>query len=358
MRPEPVPFLAAVSLVLVVGCGQPEVPRCGSSFSGAEPTALPPSLAARLREPTASETLSGAEGWLYHADAAAFLLADRIGPHGPAGDASTDPDDTDPLAVVVDFRDQLQRAGRDLIVVPIPDKLAIYPEPLLGAALEPAPSRLDGAAWRFYRRLAARGVQVVDLTPCFLAERRPDPDHLFPPGNSHWSSRGCLLAAREVAAAIRVRLGLRPPGRLAPLVQRWIEEPSDLLRGRIRSERPVDRVLLRQVPSSPPLEPVQDGGRNPVLLLGDSNLLFLTGERSGFPHLLGRELGFATPQIAVQAGGPTGVRQRLARLPHRLEGKRLVVWILASRHLAAGPPWRRVELPPLPPLPAVEGAPR
>jgi len=310
---------------------------------------LPVALAQRLAAPRPPGPLRGLDGWLFHEDEAPFLLAERI--VGRPAEGSVDP-----LAEILRFRDQLRRAGRELIVVPVPAKLAIYPEKLLDLRIAPEGARIDRAAAEFLDLLRHRGVRAVDLTPAFLAARQPDPDPLYPPANSHWSSRGALLAARAVADEVRAALAASAPAALPAFAEVWGDEEGDLGRragrGTAGGRIPFDRVLLRQVAAGAGLAPLPDDGRGPVLLLGDSNLLFLTNRRSGFPHLLGRELGFATPQIAVNAGGPTGARQKLARLPHRLAGKRIVVWIFAGRQLAAGPLWKSVELPSLPPLPA------
>lgn len=348
MRPLIRPLVAALLVALLAACRAPGGGP-GEPVAASPPIApLPAALAQRLAAPRPPGPLHGLDGWLFHEDEAAYLLVDRIAARPADGSA-------DPLAEVLRFRDQLRRSGRELIVVPVPAKLAIYPEELLDLRVEPAGARIDRAAAAFFELLRARDVRVVDLTPAFLAARRPDPDPLYPRANSHWSSRGALLAARVVADEVRAVLEAAAPRPLPALAEAWSDEEGDLGRrsslatGEARV--PPDRVLLRQVPAAAALAPVPDDGRGPVLLLGDSNLLFLTNRRSGFPHLLGRELGFATPQIAVNAGGPTGARQKLARLPHRLAGKRVVVWVFASRQLAAGPAWKPVELPPLPPLP-------
>lgn len=284
------------------------------------------------------------DGWLFHEDEAAFLLADRIAAR-PAEQSS------DPLGEIIDFRDQLKRAGRELIFVPLPAKLAIYPEMLTGNSLSESPRRYDRAGVEFLDRLRAAGIRVVDLSPAFFAERQPAPDALFPAANSHLSSRGALVTAREVAEAIRELVEPMARPERAPITEIWAEETGDLARRLDKGDSALpDRLLLRQVPASAGLQPRHDDGRGPVLLLGDSNLLFLTDRDSGLPHLLGRELGYVTPQVTVKAGGPTGARQKLARIPYRLEGKRVVVWILAGRQLAAGPPWKRVDLPALPAL--------
>ncbi len=84
----------------------------------------------------------------------------------------------------------------------------------------------------------------------------------------------------------------------------------------------------------------------PILVLGDSHVLVYRTRRSGFTDHLERDLDLRLDQLGVEAGGPTGARQALARRPDLLAGRKLVVWISAARLFVAGPPWLRVELPP------------
>jgi hypothetical protein len=338
----------AGALLAAAGCGAPD-PTSSRAAAVAPPDPALRSVLERALAGDGEAPLRGAGAWLFHPDEARLLLAPRVAAR-PATAGSSVPASADPAEVIVDFRDQLRRSGRELLVVPVPAKLAVYPDRATGDESSSPGVRVDGAVVAFGSELARRGVHVLDLLPDFLEARRSDPEPLYPETNAHWGSRAIEIAARRVAREIRDLLDLAPPRALAPLAEGWSDERSDLAVAPPGEPRPRERVRLRVVPDEPSLDPVDDDGRGPVLLLGDSNLAFLTPRRSGFPHLLGRELGFATPQIVVNAGGPTGARQRLARLPHRLAGKRLVVWVFASRQLVAGPAWEAVELPPLPAL--------
>lgn len=338
---------AAGALLVAAGCGAGDPAPSPLAVAPLDPALR--SVLERALADDGEAPLTGVGAWLFHPDEARLLLASRVAARAAAPGSPAPPSD-DPAEVIVDFRDQLRRSGRELLVVPVPAKLAVYPEMATGVGSTPPGVRLDAAVVAFGSELARRGVRVVDLMPDFLEARRSEPEPLYPETNAHWGSRAIEIAARRVAREVRDLLDLAPPPRLAALAEGWSDERSDLAVAPPGEPRPRERVRLRIVAEAPSLDPVDDGGRGPVLLLGDSNLAFLTPRRSGFPHLLGRELGFATPQIVVNAGGPTGARQRLARLPHRLAGKRLVVWVFASRQLVAGPAWEAVELPPLPAL--------
>lgn len=263
-----------------------------------------------------------------------------------AGSAIADPALANPLPAILEFRDQLAARGVALLFVAVPSKLAIYPEQVTGAALRPKPERYDGRAAQFLATLEQRGVRTLDLAPDFLAERAPAPDALYLATDSHWSPRGCRLAAQRIARRLR-ELGLAgaaPPaaGSSAAVREEWRERAGDLADlapgGRPRPER----ILLRRVPAPAPGSAAPAG---PVLLLGDSHLEVYHALQSGLADHLGAELGAAPDQIAVQAGGPTASRQALGRAPSRLAGKSVVVWVLAERFFVSGPGWSRVPPP-------------
>ena len=95
----------------------------------------------------------------------------------------------DPLPAILDFKAQLERAGIELLVVPVPPKVVVYPDKTAAGIGENAgepPPRLDTAHQEFYRLLKEKGVTVLDLTDELMAHRldaaqlrlvHPDLDH-------------------------------------------------------------------------------------------------------------------------------------------------------------------------------------
>lgn len=298
--------------------------------------------------------LRGVDGWLYITPEVELLVSELDWEVGPP--ASSAPARPVSVATIADFRAQLAARGIDLLFVPIPAKLTVYPDKLLPDLAADVP-RLDGPEVELLAALERAGVATVDLTGAFLSARRHgEPEPLFPVTGTHWSPTGCALAAREVATAVRARwpeLAARPPSteaeRSARVERVRVEVRGDLLE--LHPEpRPETREKLLYL-SVTAVDGASGGGSRdgepaPILLLGDSNLDEYRDARSGFADHLDAELGRPSDQIAISAGSTTTVRRRLAQQPERLDGKKLVIWMVAARYFVHGEGWEIVELGP------------
>lgn len=94
--------------------------------------------------------------------------------------------------------------GMQLLVVPVPDRVTIYPEHL------PADRRLPPGRERLYDEilddLRAVGVPFVDLRALFLEHKKAHPDVLlYYRRDTHWNLAGTLLAADAVRHEIEAR---------------------------------------------------------------------------------------------------------------------------------------------------------
>ena len=151
--------------------------------------------------------IAGKDGWL-------FLTAELrhlgVGPFwGDAAAAvsrSARKDAADPLPAILDFQAQLKQAGVELILMPVPAKAAIYPDKLLDAhAPKPGDPAVAGADDEFLKLCVRQGVNVLDLAPAFQAARVNETVPLYCLTDSHWSGRGCEVAAELLAKDIRGR---------------------------------------------------------------------------------------------------------------------------------------------------------
>ena len=95
------------------------------------------------------------------------------------------------------FSDSLATRGITLFVVPVPDKLQVYPQHFFGFT-KPAPPK---NYWRWVSDLRAEGVHVVDAMPAFLRSR--DSMALFEPYETHFTSQGRMLLAKLVADSLK-----------------------------------------------------------------------------------------------------------------------------------------------------------
>jgi len=305
-------------------------------------------------------TVVGKEGWLFLAAEIRHLGAGRFwGEDAAKASRATRPEYADPLGAIADFKKQLDAAGVELLVVPVPAKAVIYPDEVCDAivvAKDSLPPRLDVADRAFYELLRSSGVQVLDLVPQFMADRFGMEGPLFCKQDSHLSGKGCVVAARLIADRIRDRLWLksRPPLRLS---SQWraIEIAGDLAPsggGTTPEKRPARFVGVRAGEGN--LEPLADDRSSPIVLLGDSsNLVYHAGGDlyavgAGLPDQLALELGLALDVVAVRGSGSTAARMNLIRRiqadPNYLKSKRLVIWCFAAREFTEGDGWRPLPL--------------
>ncbi len=131
-------------------------------------------------------SIEGVDGWR-------FLPAEIR--HLLAGDPSNDP--KKPFEAIVDLNEQLKRLDIRLIVVAVPAKATIHPE-FLDSRLKGQNAAAPESA--FYESLRAKGVEVVDLTPDFLAAKANGP--LYCARDSHWNGQAIALAAQKVAGML------------------------------------------------------------------------------------------------------------------------------------------------------------
>jgi len=309
-------------------------------------------LRQRLPSKGKRAVLRGEDSWLFLHDEARLLLCERFwGAGAEASDLIESPAARDPLPEVLRFRRQLEERGVGLLFVPIPAKLAAYPERLLSAFDPRRSERLDAAVPDFLRELEAHGVHTLDLLPELLAAKAQGEPALYLATDSHWSPRGIRVAARALAEHLR-RNSARwmlavPPPRPFEVSTERVTIRGDIAAALRNSPPGPETVEIVSVVGEPEADELGGARRaSPILLLGDSYLNVYSEYRSDFRSHLEAELGLPLDRVAVNAGGPTGSRQALARAPERLEGKRLVVWLTASRLFVSGPGWYPVELPP------------
>ena len=257
------------------------------------------------------------------------------------------PDEADPAAAIVDFSNQLKHRGIGLILVPVPPKPAIYPDRVIpGLDLngeDPQPYLT-----RFYDQLRGNGVEVLDLAPIFLQRREGDRGPLFCRTDTHWSGSGCVLAAQEIAA--KLKLSSEPR---TDLVADWkqIEFSGDLgsLPPADKSKPMAEKAFVRVIKDKSTGRTLQPETDSPLLLLGDSHTLvfhdFVT-EGAGLLDQLAFETGVMPDLIGTRGSGATAVRVALYRRSHKdpdyLSRKKTIVWCFAAREFIEADAWARI----------------
>jgi alginate O-acetyltransferase complex protein AlgJ len=275
--------------------------------------------------------IPGTDGWLFFAPELRHLNR----PNGGTNDSAR------ALAAILDFNNQLQKAGILLLVVPVPSKATIYPEKL-APGLQPPSTPPFTSESAFCDLLETNGVRALDLTSIYFKNRYSGAP-LYCRSDSHWSPEGIRIAASEIAAKIRgnseVIIAEKIP---METIQQQITIRGDLATPSDAGEP----ITIRSLTSGGQHVPTSKD--SPVLLLGDShNLVFHSGGDmhavgAGLPDQLAMELGSPVDVVAVMGSGATAARRSLARRRDNLAGKRVVVWCFSARELTEATSWDKV----------------
>jgi hypothetical protein len=317
-------------------------------------TAFRAACAAKAQQAEKADAIgfAGKDGWLFLGkDLRHVGVGPFWGDDAKKVSKATNAKNADPLPAMLDFKAQLDKAGIELLVVPVPPKPVVYADKLVeGAGLK----RLDTAHQAFYALLKKQGITVLDLTDDLIALRGGKAGEPYCKTDSHWSGAACELAARRIAAELKGRAWLKTihrrefDTRTSPTK---IEgDLSKLLKG------DAETLPLRFVGTKrgEELTPVEPDRSSPVVLLGDShNLVFHSGgdmhtKGAGLPDQLALELGSAVDLVAVRGSGATPARVNLLRLARAdkkyLGGKKLVIWCFSAREFTESTGWQKVPI--------------
>ena len=304
--------------------------------------------------------IMGKNGWMFFAPEVRSVSVGKFwGEDAAKVGQAVDPKFADPLPAILDFQAQLDKVGIKLLLVPVPPKSLIYADKISGKIASPAEGgvlpRVDSAHQEFYKLLRDNGVNVLDLTDDFLKDRYST---MYCMQDTHWSGRGCTLAAQRIARSMYPRT----PTRIAKKYRKqekvvtikgdlWDSLPTEVKRPKQES------LLLRFIGTPNPnkgstLIPVPTSQSSPVLLLGDSHtLVFHEGgdmhtKGAGLVDQLAYEFGFPIDLIGVRGSGATPARTSLLRRaranPNYLKGKKWVVWCFSAREWTESAGWQKV----------------
>lgn len=300
------------------------------------------------------QVIVGRGGWLYYRPALEHLT----GPPLLAPDRLALVDrHADPRPAIVDFASQLHTRGIELVIVPVPVKAALEPEPLGARASVRDLPLVNPSLAALIGELERAGVHVFDPGPVLAELKQQTGSPVFLATDTHWRPEAAKAVAAALAAFVRERIELDEK----PDPELWTE--SETISG--RGDLAAMLGLPPQCPSFPAetvtIEKVIDADDRlwrldtaaDVLLLGDSFANIYSqpglgwGEAAGLPEHLSLALGRALDVIARNDSAAWATRALLARElaagRDRLAGKRVVIWELAARELSAGD-WKPIEL--------------
>jgi len=281
-----------------------------------------------------SAVVEGNEGWLF--------LSKELESYAKPPFWGADAGELPPLPAIKDFHDQLAAAGIDLIVVPVPGKVAIYPDKLDDLdrnALEDVPHA------QFITELQNAGVQVIDLAPVFRQMRSDGTDtHLSQ--DSHWTPQGLEAAVQAVAEKLKAAdwYADAPKGK-SETAPAPIEATGDLVTLGKLEGREAEAIEIQKTTATD--GSIEDPD-SPVVLIGDSHAIVyskpisggIQAEDAGFAERLFAETGLGSDVVVNQGSGVNAPRARLARRKGdqaNLAGKKAVVWVFSARDFTEEP---------------------
>jgi len=260
------------------------------------------------------QVIVGSEGWLFAAEEAERLT--RVPRPGRSEDL---------LARLEAWRGQ----GTEVLVVPVPSKLALQPEALLPAKfagpLRPADLPAKLAA------LEAAGARVLDPAAALWEARRRQPPYFLQ--DWHWTPEAMKQTALAVAARVR-RVWPRVAADATPLVDARVLEREavgdlatallgDLAEARLGVEA-ASLVALSGLPSD---------RESPVLLVGDGLRRVFDDPALSFgdPEGQPQSAGFSAQLAALLARSlDEADESEVLTDSMRAADKRLIVWLLPA----------------------------
>jgi len=312
-------------------------------------------------EQNASITVSGLDEWLFFGPELRHVSVGTFwNEQASLVSRARNLSDADPLPAILDFKRQLDSIGVELLVVPVPPKIVIYPDQLTSSLTVPLPvPRFDVAHQEFYRLLESNGISVIDLTDVFIRERFHPEGPIYCRTDTHWSGVGCMIAGQIIASAIREKTWYHNL-KTQPFIPRWYTTSiaGDLQTGLNSAAPPREELRLRGIVNYGERNPISDisSEDSPIVLLGDShNLIFHVGgdmhaSGSGLADQLAFELGIAVDVIGVRGSGATPARVNLLRRAQQnadyWDKKRLVVWCFSAREFTETDGWSLVPITP------------
>jgi alginate O-acetyltransferase complex protein AlgJ len=327
-----------------------------------------------LEQPSGNTKL-GSDGFLFHGDEVKYVTGDGILSEHLAARIAAARDDrkdlleasarrlmclSEPSAAsppyvgaeraVRTIARQIRARGIHLLVVPIPGKVAIYPEYCTStypASAGPARNR-DFLRWS--ANLQRDGIDVVDLYQPLWEAKEQSSELLYLKVDSHWAPAGIGVAADVIAA--RANTFVRPaPSRHFPMERKTITYRGDQIHllgvWHSFANFPTDTITETQITHGTGDEII--GDKAPVLLLGDSFAMVFQdhggpGCGAGLAAQLMRRLGRGVQTAASQGITPAAELERLRDRPEYLKHKKLVIWTFIDRMLGNPKAWEEVEL--------------
>lgn len=305
------------------------------------------------------KAIPGRDGWLFFAPALdslagpPFLQSDQLRKRAESHKLWEKPIQPDPLAAIIDFKNQLAVRGIILIVVPVPVKAAIQPDKISTRRVS---SPLANPSWLpFVRALRENGIELFGVR-AVLTRYAGQHGDAFLPTDTHWLPGAMQAVAGELAQEITRQFPQISGAAGLQAQPQTVFAIGDIARMLTLPEKTQlfaeQEVQVRQILTARH-EFWQPDKNAEILLLGDSfTNIYSTeglgwGAGAGFAEQLSYFLQSPLDLLARNDSGAYVTREmlagELARGRDRLAGKKLVIWQFAERELAFGD-WRLIAM--------------
>lgn len=244
-----------------------------------------------------------------------------------------------PLNAVVAMDRFLREHGIDLIYVPIPDKVMVYPDMVSAEASPGVPVAV--AHKRNLLALTEAGVEVIDLETEFRRWRveHQDQQWLYQYFDTHWNNLGAQIAAEAVVRRLQRYEWVRAAQAESPRFQSstlLVPPGSDL--GFPRDLDPNDRrfqLELRQIRqlNGSIYEDVPD---SPLIMTADSFGRLWRDHGAQTSAQVAYRINHAVTLLHGTGSGPRIPAMLVEEGPEFLKGRRVMVWTGVSRQLFQG----------------------
>ena len=255
------------------------------------------------------------------------------------------------IQVLLAFNRWLKQHDIDLIFVPVPKLVEVYPERVLTNA--PGSRILAPHMRKLILQLLDADVETVDLLPEFLTAASSGAGPLYLSSDSHWTQMTQKLTSKLLAQRL-VRY---------PFVQQALKQPQKFKSAEVKLQfggadyaylNPEERkqvddtvqLSLTQIQDSSG-RPYEDPEDAPIVMIGDSYVHYFSiaiKKGTGIEALLSRDVNLPVTNRAV-GGGTTDSLKEFIRNPEILNFHKVVIWIVTSDMFMASGRWDFVPFP-------------
>ena len=230
------------------------------------------------------------------------------------------------------LQELLKAQGAQLLVLPVPDKIMLFPEPILWAkywaAMLPANYKAE------LERLRAGGVDVLDMTEKLWEQRDRLP--LYSPQDSFWRAEAMKEIAVQTSRHIRKTYPqvVRDETPLIDAVFMERHDVGDLARA-LAGEKAASFWETESV-SMVGIRGLTGAQDSPVLVVGGPMIRVFDDPNLSFPPTDPQDAPAAWPtQLGALIGRSLEVAPEtsLRSLTERIQGKKLVVWVVRAGEL-------------------------